>query len=79
MRKQKTIQRLMADVLLASVATDYNCNKTFCRTIMQKRMDDFMLGRVFLAQLQRDMSDFSGGKEDAVLLELSKRTGRPAS
>ena len=25
------------------------------------------------------LSDFSGGKEDAVLLELSRRTGRPAS
>ena len=28
---------------------------------------------------KRQLSDFSGGKEDAVLLELSKWTGRPAS
>jgi hypothetical protein len=53
-RKQKTMQRLMADVLLAQLQRAITGIRRFVENLMQKRMDDFMLGRVLLAQSQRN-------------------------
>jgi hypothetical protein len=44
----------MADVLLAQLQRAITGIRRFVENLMQKRMDDFMLGRVLLAQSQRN-------------------------